>query len=288
MRDRLVFYGPGRAGLSLGYALWQTGNVGHLTYFGRRPEPPSHPLFTQGLADYVFGVDRPAEGTSAVFVTVPDDALAEMAHGIAARGEAPEGCCAFHLSGSLSTEALTPLHARGYAVGSMHPLANLAHPVTGADRLGEVVFALSGEAEAVARGRYLVSLLDARSIQIPVRARPAYHAAAVMASNYLATVLLGAARMLATAGLSTQEALDALLPLAKGTLEDLADLGGLRTLVGPVVRGDKETLALHMRSLDGPERDLYGALGRELVRVCVEEGLDPDRAGEILQVLTTE
>ncbi|MDH3224192.1 MAG: DUF2520 domain-containing protein, partial [Gemmatimonadota bacterium] len=118
--------------------------------------------------------------------------------------------------------------------------------------------------------------------------RPVYHAAAVMASNYLATVLLGAARMLAPAGLSTEEALEALLPLAKGTLDDLASLGGLRTLVGPVVRGDRETLALHMRSLEGPQRDLYAALGRELVRVCVEEGLDRDRADEILQVLSAD
>ena len=281
-------FGPGRAGLSFGYALWQSGQIAQLTYFGRRPEPPSHPLFTQGLADYVFGVDRPAEGTSALVIAVPDDALAEMAHAVAARGEAPPGCAAFHLSGSLSTEALTPLHARGYAVGSIHPLANLAHPVSGADRLGEVVFAVSGEADAVVRGRYLVSLLGARSIQIPVRARPAYHAAAVMASNYLATVLLGAARMLGPAGLSTEEALEALLPLAKGTLDDLVSLGGLRTLVGPVVRGDRETLALHMRSLEGPERDLYAALGRELVRVCVEEGLDRDRADEILQVLSAD
>lgn len=288
MTERLAFLGPGRAGLSLGYALYQTGRIGGLVYYGRRSEPPSHPLFTQGLAEYVFGVDRPAQGTTALFLSVPDDVLSEMAQTLAARGTAPEGCAAFHLSGSLSTDALAPLHARGYAVGSIHPLVNLANPVTGADRLGQVAFALSGEAEAVNRARGLVALLGARAVQIPVRARPVYHAAAVMASNYLATVFLAASSLLARVGMTQDEAMAALLPLAQGTLEDVAGVGGLRALVGPVVRGDRETLALHMRSLEGPERELYGALGRELVRVCVEEGLDEDRAEEILQVLQTD
>ena len=288
MKDRLVFIGPGRAGLSLGYALWQTGQIAQLVYHGRRGEPPSHPLFNQGLADYVAGVARPPEGTTALFLSVPDDALAEVAEMVAAQGQAPEGCTAFHLSGSLSTDALAPLHARGYGVGSMHPLVNLAHPVSGADRLGQVVFAVSGEAEAMTRARALVSLLGARAVQIPVRSRPLYHAAAVMASNYVAVVLVAASRLLARAGLSQEQALEALLPLAQGSLEDLGGVGGLRALVGPVVRGDRETIALHMRSLDGRDRELYGALGRELVQVCVEEGLDEARAGEILQVLRTE
>jgi len=283
--ERLAFLGPGRAGLSLGYALWQTGEIGGLTYYGRQSEPPNHPLFTQGAAEYVFGIDRPVDGTKTVILSVPDDVLAEMAHTLAARGEAPAGCCAFHLSGSLSTEALSPLHARGYCVGSLHPLVNLANPVTGADRLADAVFAVSGEPEAVTRGRALVQLLGAKAVQIPVRARPAYHAAAVMASNYMATLLLAAARMLTQAGLTQDEALEALLPLAQGTLEDVGGVGGLRALVGPVVRGDRETVALHMRSLEGPGRELYAALGRELVRVCVAEGLDTDQAAEILQVL---
>lgn len=288
MRERLMFFGPGRAGLSVGYALWQTGQIDRLTYCGRRPEPPAHPLFTQGSADYVFGIDWPGEGTTAVILSVPDDALTETAEALAARGQAPDGCSVFHLSGTLSTEPLAALHARGYSVGSLHPMATFGNPVTGADRLADCTFALSGEPEAVARGRSLVSLLGARSIQIPVRSRPAYHAAAVFASNYLATVVLAAARLLQQAGIPEQEAVEALLPIAHGSLEDLRDLSGHRALIGPVVRGDRETLALHLRALDPVDGDLYRTLGKELVRVCVERGLDEDQAMEILQVLSDE
>ena len=284
MSEEVVFFGPGRAGLSLGYALHQSGQAS-LTYYGRRPEPPAHPLFTQGLAEYAYGMGRPADGTTAVILSVPDDVVLEIANQLAAMGPAPDGCSAFHLSGSLSTEALAPLYARGYAVGSMHPLAQLTHPVSGADRLAEAAFAVSGDPDAEQRGKALVRLIGARPIQIPVRARPAYHAAAVMASNYMGTLLVAAARLLSQSGISEEEALTALLPLAQGSLEDVASLQGHRSLIGPVVRGDRETIALHLRALDGPDLELYRTMGRELVRLCVESGLDKDRAAEILQVL---
>src|SRR3954469_21899365 len=136
MADRVLFVGPGRTGLALGYALSQVhGALDSLTYCGRRPEPPAHPLFIEGVATYVFGLQRPEPGTTAVFLTVPDDVLPEMAHALAGQGQAPEGCAAFHCSGALSVEVLAPLHARGYHVGSIHPLQSLAHPITGAERL---------------------------------------------------------------------------------------------------------------------------------------------------------
>ncbi|NIP80936.1 MAG: hypothetical protein GWM90_17660, partial [Gemmatimonadetes bacterium] len=73
-RERIFFVGPGRVGLSLGYALSQESGV-DLVYAGRRPEPPAHPLFVQGTARYVYGLERPAPGTTAVILSVPDDAV---------------------------------------------------------------------------------------------------------------------------------------------------------------------------------------------------------------------
>ena len=67
MNDRLMIVGPGKLGLALGYALWQADGVDGLEYHGRRPEPPSHPLFTQGVARYVYGLERPSSGTTGVF-----------------------------------------------------------------------------------------------------------------------------------------------------------------------------------------------------------------------------
>ena len=276
--DRVTFVGPGRAGMALGYALWQADAVESLTYFGRRPDPPSHPLFVQGVARYRFGLERPAPDTTAVFLTVPDDVLPEMAHALAGHGDAPPGCAAFHCSGALSTDVLAPLHARGYHVGSLHPLQALAHPVTGAERLPGSAFAVSGEREAAAVGRRIVAALGGRVLTVPVSRRPLYHAAAVTASNHLTALLAMAGRLLVQSGVPEDEALAALAPLARGTLENVVEMGVGPSLAGPVQRGEVETVQLHLRAMEPRERAVYATLGREMVELASAFGLEEDVA----------
>ncbi len=288
MGDHVHFVGPGRMGLGLGYALWQADAVTSLAYFGRRPEPPAHPLFTQSLAEYSFGLEGIHLHPTIVILSVPDDSLAEVAELVAAQGPAPEGCAAFHLSGALSTEVLAPLHARGYAVGSLHPLQMVANAITGADRLPGSYFSVAGEPGAVAAARRLVGALGSPTITVPERSRPVYHAAAVMASSYLAALLAAAGRLMVQAGLPDDEALPALLPLARGTLSALEESELGRAITGPLVRGDVETIGLHMRSLEPRERALYAALGMELAELIEGTGFDNDALSEIRTLMENE
>lgn len=288
MSEQLFFVGPGRAGLSLGYALWQSGGVAGLTYCGRRPDPPPHPLFIEGIARYVFGLERPPWGTTAVFLSVPDLVLPEMSEALSALGDAPGGSAAFHLSGALGTDPLASLLARGYAVGTFHPLQALADPILGANQLLGVYFALSGEPVAMATARRLVRLLGGSTLTVPVARRPLYHAGAVLASNYLAGLIAAAGRLLVQAGVPEDEALEAILPLARGSLENLGRMGPARALTGPVSRGDLETVQLHLRTLEPRERALYAAIGMEILHLAREGGLDQEVAETLRQVLESE
>ncbi len=288
MGDRLMIVGPGRAGLALGYALWQAEALESLTYCGRRPEPPAHPLFIEGHARYCFGLERPAPGTTALLLAVPDDVLPEMVQAVAALGDAPEGCAAFHCSGALSVDVLEPLHARGYRVGSIHPLQSLAHPVTGAERLPGSWFAVSGESEATGVARRLVAALDGTPLSIPVSRRPLYHAAAVVASNYLPVLLALSARLLVLSGVDQDEAIPALLPLMRGTLENVAELGLAPALTGPIARGDVETIRMHLRVLPEREARVYRDLGREAVELAEARGLDSDTVAILREIFENE
>jgi predicted short-subunit dehydrogenase-like oxidoreductase (DUF2520 family) len=262
-----MIVGPGKVGLALGYALAQAEAVDRITVCGRRPEPPAHPLFTQGMADYVYGIRGPTPGVEAVFLAVPDDAVAEMAQVLAAQAPPPPECAAFHLSGALSTEVLAPLHASGYAIGSFHPLQAIAHPVTGAERLPGSSVAVTGAPGAVSVARRLASSLGCPVINVPEQWRPLYHAAAVTASNYLPPLLDAACRMLERAGVAHEDSLPALLPLVEGVLANIRELGLEGAVTGPVARGDVETIDLHLRALDGDDRRLYATFGRELTRL---------------------
>jgi predicted short-subunit dehydrogenase-like oxidoreductase (DUF2520 family) len=260
--ERFVFIGPGKVGLALGHAISRAAGDVDLLYLGRRPEPPEHPLFHSGRARYQYGLDRPAEGTAAVFLTVPDAVLPELAQALAARGEAPPGCAAFHTSGALGADPLAPLHARGYAVGTLHPLQAIANPISGAERLVGSAFAISGEPAALGAARTIIGLLGGSGIMVPTGRRPLYHAAAVFASNYVVALLREAVSLLQVAGATSEEAERALTSLARGTLENVEELGIEGALTGPLLRGDVETVALHLRSLSPADAELYAALGR--------------------------
>jgi predicted short-subunit dehydrogenase-like oxidoreductase (DUF2520 family) len=288
MSEHLFFVGPGRAGLSLGYALWQAGAVGSLTYCGRKHDPPPHPLFIEGIARYVFGLELPEAGTTALFLSVPDETLAEVSMALAAQGEAPGGCVAFHLSGALGADPLAPLVAKGYSAGTLHPLQTLADPVLGARQLQGIYFALSGDPNAMATGRRLIHHLGGDSMSVPVSRRPLYHAAAVFASNYLAGLMNAASRLMVQAGLPEEDALGAILPLARGSLENLERMGPVQALTGPISRGDLETIRLHLRTLEPRERALYAALGLELLNLAMAGELGEDEGEEIRELLESE
>lgn len=266
----VLIVGPGRVGLALGYALIQAEAVEALTVCGRHSEPPAHPIFVQGLAEYVFGLAPAGPRTGAILLAVPDGVVPEMAHALAGQGHAPEGCAAFHLSGALSTDVLAPLHGRGYAVGSFHPLQAIANPVTGAERLPGSYFAVTGTPQAVAVARRLAAALGSPVLTVPETRRPLYHAAAVMASNFLPPLVDSACRMLERAGIPYDEALSALLPLVRGTLDNIEEMGAGASVTGPVLRGDLETLGLHLRALEPSDRRLYAVLGLELARLAAE------------------
>ena len=272
----------------MAYALWRAEAAESITFSGRRPDPPAHPLFIQGWARYVFGLERPGPQTTALVLSVPDEALAEVAMGIAAQGEAPAGCAAFHLSGAVGADPLAPLLEVGYEVGTIHPLQTLADPVLGAEQLQGSYFAVSGGPAAVSTARRLLHYLGASVITVPVARRPLYHAAAVLASNYL-TVLVGAAgRLMAQAGVPEDEALEAVLPLARGSLENVGRLGPARALTGPIARGDVETVRLHLKTLERRERALYAALGLEALSLARDAGLGKETAETLYELLEGE
>lgn len=296
--DNIVVIGPGRMGLALGSALRHEGAVRRLTYFGRGMEPPPHPLFdphptsdddddANAGAEYRMLPSQPPPGTTIVILAVPDDALAEVVHDLAMMGPAPPGCVALHLSGALSTDALGPLHHCDYAIGSMHPLMAVADPWLAGDRLIGAAFAMTGEPGANTAARRLVSALGGVPLTIAATLRPLYHAAAVMASNYLVALTGAAVRMLGEAGVDDDDAVRALLPLLRGTLDNIEQLGVRAAVTGPIARGDVDTVRLHLARLSPGDRVLYSGLGLELLRLAQAAGLDEARAAEIESLLAS-
>lgn len=280
--------GAGRTGLSLGLRLHRSHAVRRLSITGRRPAAPDHPLFseTPPAARYLSSLATAAERPDAIVVAVPDRAIEEVAGKLAGLGLPPD-IPVLHTSGSRGGDSLAALAARGHPVGSAHPLAALADPVTGADRLAGATWGIEGEGEALALAERIVAACGGRALHLAPGGKALYHAAAVFASNYAVTLLSVAERLMEAAGVQAEEARPALTGLAAGAVENLGARGPAASLTGPVARGDAETVALHLARLSAEPRALYSLLGREALRLAREAGLDAD-AVEGLSALLEE
>ncbi|MEK7408889.1 MAG: DUF2520 domain-containing protein [Acidobacteriota bacterium] len=209
-----------------------------------------------------------------VLIAVPDDALASVAAALAGGGL--RGGAALHTCGSRGPEALAALAAGGVSCGALHPLQTVATPQQGLAALPGAAFAITAEGPAAAWAERIVSLLDGLALRIPAERRPLYHAAAVMASNYLVGLVDAAVMLMNAAGVEEDTALRALAPLVGASSANALALGPLKALTGPIERGDVETVALHWKALaaaPAPVRELYRAAGLHLVTLARRRGL---------------
>jgi len=143
-------------------------------------------------------------------------------------------------------------------------------------------------AAAVEWARSIVALLDGTPLVIAPERLPLYHAAAVMASNYVHALTNAAVILMVSAGLEAGTALGALAPLIRSSAENSIALGPDRALTGPIERGDEETVRRHLRALAccPPEVGaLYRAAGLQVLGIARRRGLAEAAAGRIESLL---
>jgi len=210
--------------------------------------------------------DRPGDA-DVIFITVPDGKIGDIARDIALRWkEDLKGRVFSHMSGQLTSDVLGPISKHGGKVSSLHPLQSIMDTSQAKKSLKYSYFTVEGDPEAVSVARDIVQSFGARILEIKKEHKPLYHAAAVMVSNYLVTLLSNADDIFKEIGLS----MEVLLPLVRGTIENVEKYGG-SALTGPIQRGDWETVKAHleMLTLSFPQMvDLYRTLGMYTARLA--------------------
>lgn len=225
----------------------------------------------------------PADAAKAadwVFITTTDREINPTAEKIARRGGCRPGQLVVHTSGALSSSILEPVRRLGAWTISIHPLQSFASIESAKENLTGSCFALEGDEPALKPAMELVRELQGQYFIIKPEDKPLYHAAAVVASNYLVSLIHLSTSIYQKLGLDERQALDALFPLIQGTLNNIARTGPGAALTGPVARGDGNTLKNHMKALkkvNWRARQAYSHLGLYTVGVAVENGsITPD------------
>jgi predicted short-subunit dehydrogenase-like oxidoreductase (DUF2520 family) len=89
-------------------------------------------------------------------------------------------------------------------------------------------------------------------------------------------VIDAAVALMASAGVSSDTARDALGPLVRASLENALGLGPEAALTGPVSRGDVTTIEAHLGALRSAPPEvaaLYVAVSRHLLNIAGRRGL---------------
>ncbi|MGH2811715.1 MAG: Rossmann-like and DUF2520 domain-containing protein [Actinomycetota bacterium] len=269
--DTFAIIGAGRLGTSLGVLLQHAGRK-IVAVAARSGE--SRRRAAEWLDAPV--MDDPAEasaGAGSVLLTTSDDAVAEVCRRIA--GALDRGAFVIHTSGALGLEPLAPAAEAGARTLAIHVLQSVPDVRRGVTRIPGSWFGVTCDPDLRTWAEKLVTDLGGSTLFVPEDRRASYHAAAVLASNYLITL----------GGLAAEAfgEFEPYLPLMRGTLENLADLGPAKALTGPVVRADTGTVARHLRALPPHTAEGYRAMAAQTLRLAAEAGRIDEKDAERLR-----
>jgi len=226
-----------------------------------------------------------ADVADLVFITTPDGAIA----GVAAELEWRPGQSVIHCSGADSLDSLEPAVSAGAYAGGFHPLQTFASVAHAIENIPGSTFALEAEGELLETLKQMATALEGNWIKLGAGDKTLYHAAAVIACNYLVTLVKLSTDLWKIFGASTPDAVRALMPLLRGTLNNIENVGLPDCLTGPIARGDVGTLKKHIEALQQSAPELlstYRELGLRTVPVALDKGkVDSERADEMRQIL---
>ncbi len=284
IKTTIGFIGAGVTGTALACQLWRQG---YKVVAASSRSITSAQRLAAKIEDCVacFSPQQVADLADVVFITTPDDVIADIAANLKWRPEQT----VIHCSGVHSTDILEPAQKYGAHVCCLHPLQTFAGIEEAINSIPGSTFALEGDEFGLSLASDMATAMQGNIIMLKAGDKVIYHAAAVTLSNYLVTLMKTSADLWQSFGIPQEEAIKALLPLLKGTVNNIERLGIPGCLTGPIARGDVETIRKHVAALekDHPEAvDTYRLMGLKTLSIALARGhLSLETAGEIRDLL---
>lgn len=258
-RPSIAIVGPGRLGTALAVSLKVSGySIAEIIVRRERKSSAAARVLARKVGARVAHAENARFDAEVIWFSLPDSKIATAAREFTEREW--KGKVALHSSGVLTSDALAHLRDRGAKAASVHPLMTFV-PGSAPDLFG-VTFAAEGDASAIRVGRAIVRDLGGELVLLRKQDKVAYHAFATMVCPLLVALLASAERVASLSGIGRKQVRRRMLPIIEQTLRNYKELGPEKAFTGPFVRGDLETIRLHLKALGRlpTVRDAYAAL----------------------------
>ncbi len=259
---KIAFVGAGRVGISLSAFFLSRGFdvVGIATRSSSSVERAQRYLPAIRVVKDVLELGHP----DVIFITVVDSAIASVAEKVR---EAYPDSVVVHTSGAHSSNVIP-----GEGKASCHPLQSLASVEVALEMIPKSLFTVEGDEKGLDVLERILKMAGLRYVGIEPEAKPLYHAAAVVASNYLVTLMYKAVEIMKLSGFPEKEGTEGLVALAEGTLRNISEKGVPDALTGPIAREDVDTVKLHLSELKRHNLDEFYRYMANLTAEMVGKG----------------
>jgi predicted short-subunit dehydrogenase-like oxidoreductase (DUF2520 family) len=282
-RLKLGFIGAGRVGTGLATGLARGGC--RIVAVASRRLASTRALARRIPGAAVCGSNQEVvDRADLVFMTVPDDAIGPAVSAVVWRS----GTACVHCSGAADLDILGKPVADGALAGGFHPLHMFGERNESPDALRGASVAIAGPDGLLGRLEALARALGARPLRLPAGGRALYHAAAKFSGAFAVALIRETVVLWGRLGVPEKDALRALLPLLRGTVDNVEKLGAAGALGSVIARGDMGTIRKHLAALAGtPESlELYRLLSLRTIPLALEKGtLEPGVAARIEAML---
>jgi predicted short-subunit dehydrogenase-like oxidoreductase (DUF2520 family) len=223
-----------------------------------------------------------------IFITTPDDSINKVA--IRVRWHKEQNVV--HCSGVHSADILESARQFGANPGCFHPLQTFASVEKAIESLPGSTFAIEAEGSLLTILKGMATAMGGNWVILKASDKVLYHTAAVFACNYLVTLIKLAIDLWQDFGVPREQAIKALMPLLRGTLSNIEDIGLPNCLTGPIARGDMGTIKKHLEVLEANKPHLsssYRELGLQTIPIALEKGkIDSETAQELQALLVKQ
>lgn len=231
-----------------------------------------------------------AEISDVVLITTRDDQIAGACRDLAAKGAIRENHLVGHMSGAHASLILEEASRQGAAIFSLHPLQAFAEEEKALSDLPNTYFSIEGTDQRLSVIEEMMAVAGNPFFRLLPENKRLYHLSACIFSNYLVTLMAGGMEALAHSGIPPEKGFAAMLPLIRGTIDNIARIGPAQALTGPIGRGDVRTVEQHLEALSSPQleglKKFYAYMGLKTLDLAREHVLhDTDKAQALKDAL---